>query len=382
MMRQLRTIRFLLRKEFLQIIRNRAMLPIIFVLPVAQLLILAHAATFEVRNSHVALVDRDRSVDSRRLVSEFESTSYFDVTLRTASIDEANRAMLAGDVRMILVVPNDFSSDLRTGHATTVQMVLDAQDGAAAGVVQAYAQQIVARFDRDLLVKVSTATPPSAAAGNGQRRVEILPAFWYNPGLVYADYMVPGILVVLVTVVGTFLSAMNVVREKEIGTIEQLNVTPLSRGAFIIGKLLPFWIIALFELAFGLVLARLVFDIPILGSIPLIFALGSVYLLVMLGIGLWISTITETQQQAMFVAWFIVVIFILMSGLFTPIESMPKWAQTVTYFNPIAHFIEIMRRVLLKGAGFAAVREQFTVLAVYAVVVLTLAATGYRKVAG
>jgi len=192
--------------------------------------------------------------------------------------------------------------------------------------------------------------------------------------------MVPGILVLLVTMIGTFLSSMNVVREKEIGTIEQLNVTPLRKRDFIVGKLLPFWFLALVELAIGLVVAKLVFHIPMLGSVLLIFALAGLYLLVMLAIGLLVSTVTETQQQAMFLAWFFIVIFILMSGLFTPIESMPAWAQRFTLLNPIAYFIEIMRRVLLKGAGIGAVRDQVIALAVYAAVMLTLATSQYRKV--
>jgi ABC-2 type transport system permease protein len=180
--------------------------------------------------------------------------------------------------------------------------------------------------------------------------------------------------------IGTFLSAMNVVREKEIGTIEQLNVTPIRKSEFLVAKLMPFWIIALAELAAGLVVARLLFDIPMLGSLWLLFGLAGVYLVVMLGIGLWISTVTETQQQAMFLAWFIMVIFILMSGLFTPIDSMPRWAQLTTRLNPIAYFIEIMRRVMLKGAGLVDVQVQLWALVGYAAVVLTLAVRQYRKV--
>jgi ABC-2 type transport system permease protein len=192
--------------------------------------------------------------------------------------------------------------------------------------------------------------------------------------------MVPGILIVLVTMIGAFLSAMNVVREKEIGTIEQLNVTPIRKYQFIIGKLLPFLVIALFELAFGLVIARVLFDIPMLGSLPLIFALATVYMLVVLGIGLLISTFTDTQQQAMFLAWFFMVVFILMSGLFTPIESMPPWAQELTRLNPVAYFIKIMRRVLLKGAGYESVVNEFVALVLYAIIVLSLAVRQYRKV--
>jgi ABC-2 type transport system permease protein len=372
----MRTIKFILQKEFLQIFRNRAMLPIIFVLPIVQLLVLAHAATFEVHDTAIAVIDHDGSTTSRHLIEKLQATGYFAVDRFTQSEHEADRAMMAGDVRMILEIPSDFERSLQLERRASLQMIFNAEDGAAAGVVQAYAQQVIAGFNKDIQVKFSTNQTMELPAS----RVEAVPAFWYNPELEYKNYMVPGILVILVTVVGTFLSSMNVVREKEIGTIEQLNVTPIRKREFIIGKLVPFWIIAMFELAFGLTLARIVFNIPIVGDLWLVFALAAVYMLVMLGIGLWISTITETQQQAMFVAWFIVVIFILMSGLFTPIESMPKWAQMITEFNPIAHFIEIMRRVLLKGAGFEAVQKQFWILAGYAVAMLSLAVTQYRKV--
>ncbi len=370
----MRIILFLLQKEFRQIFRNRAMLPIIFVMPIIQLVVLAHAATFEVKNVPVSLVDEDRTETSRLLVEKMGASGYFSVVKQTFSARQAADALLGTEARMVLHVPRHFERDLRRTGRAGVQMIFDAQDGATAGVAQAYVNTILAAFTRQIQVDFVAAEPAPAPA------IEVVPASWYNPDLDYQTFMVPGILVLLVTMIGTFLSAMNVVREKEIGTIEQLNVTPIKKYQFITGKLLPFWIIALFELAFGLVIARVIFDVPMLGSLALIFALAGVYLLVMLGIGLWISTLTETQQQAMFLSWFLMVIFILMSGLFTPIESMPVWAQKLTLLNPVAYFITIMRRVLLKGAGFAAVQTEFWALVAYAAVMLTLAVRQYRKV--
>lgn len=366
---------YILRKEFLQIFRNRAMLPIIFVMPVIQLLILSFAATFEIKSTAISVVDDDMSRTSRELVQTLEAGGYFQVVSRPVSMRDADDAMLRGRVSMILRIESDFERDLQREGVGAIQMILNAEDGAAAGVIQAYAVQAIAGFNRRIQPEFRTA--PAAATRGAV--LEVVPQHWFNPDLNYQTYMVPGILVLLVTMIGTFLSSMNVVREKEIGTIEQLNVTPLRKRDFIVGKLLPFWILALLELAIGLVVAKIVFDIPMLGSIPLIFALAGLYLLVMLGMGLLISTVTDTQQQAMFLAWFFIVIFILMSGLFTPIESMPEWAQKLTLVNPIAYFIEIMRRVLLKGAGIEAVRDQVIALAVYAAVMLTLAVRQYRK---
>lgn len=376
----MRTLVILLRKEFLQIFRNRAMLPIIFAMPVIQLLVLSFAATFDVKNTDFALVDDDGSRTSARLVEQLQAGGYFTLAGRYTSAHQADVAMAKGEVGLILRIPRGFEKSLAVEDAASLQLTVDAQDGAKAGVVQAYASQIIAGFGGQARSRSGLQTA-SMSAGEESGGIQVLPALWYNPHLNYTTYMVPGILVLLVTMIGTFLSAMNVVREKEIGTIEQLNVTPVGRFHFVVGKLLPFWVIALVELAIGLIVARLVFDVPMLGSIPLIFLMAGVYLLVMLGIGLFISTTADTQQQAMFLAWFIMVIFILMSGLFTPIESMPRWAQHLTLVNPVAHFIEIMRRVLLKGAGFSAVSSQFWILSAYAVAILSLAISRYSKTA-
>jgi len=195
----------------------------------------------------------------------------------------------------------------------------------------------------------------------------------------YKTFMVPGILVLLVSMLTLFLSGMNIVREKEIGTLEQINVTPIKKHQFIIGKLFPFWVLGLVILTVGLLIAKIIFNVPMLGNIGLIYLFASVYLLVILGMGLLISNYTDTQQQAMFIAWFFVVIFILMSGLFTPIESMPEWAQNVTLFNPIRYFVEIIRMVMLKGSGFQDIVPQLSIIALYAFIMNGLAVWSYKK---
>jgi len=205
-------------------------------------------------------------------------------------------------------------------------------------------------------------------------------SFWYNPELNYKIYMLPGILVILVTVVSMFLAAINIVHEKEMGTIEQLNVTPIKKFEFITGKLLPFLLIALFELAFGLTIGKIFFHIPIVGSIPLLFGFTIIYLLVVLGIGLFISTISSTQQQVMFIAFFFMLVFILMSGIFTPTESMPLWAQKLNIINPFYYFMRVIRMILLKGSGFSDISYEFYSLSIYAVIMLSLSVWRYRKV--
>jgi ABC-2 type transport system permease protein len=191
--------------------------------------------------------------------------------------------------------------------------------------------------------------------------------------------MVPGILVSLVTLIGTLLTAQNVAREKELGTLEQLNVTPITRGQFIVAKLLPFWVLALIDFAIGLTVGWLVFDIPIRGSLVLLFSVAAVYLIVALAMGLWVSTLVETQQQAMFVTFFIMMIYLLMSGLFTPVDSMPPWVQVLSEFTPVRHFVQISRAILVKGAGLAEIARPLVILLIYATVMLTVAVRQYSK---
>ena len=344
-------------------------------MPMVQLLILSSAATFEVKRANVYVVDRDHSASSRALVDRLQASRRFVIVAASPSMEQANEAMLERRVGMILSIPADFERDLVRTHAGAVQLVLNAEDGAAAGVTQSYAAQIIAAYARD------RGSAPAAVRTSGSV-LEVQTRGWYNPDLDYRDYMVPGILVQLVTVVGTLLTAMNIVREKELGTLDQLSVTPLSQGVFIAAKLIPLWMIALLELTLGLLVARFVFHVPMRGSILLVFGAAAVYLVAALGIGLWVSTLASTQQQAMFVTFFIIMIYLLMSGLFTPVRSMPEWAQWLTQVNPVKHFIGIMRAVLLKGAGVGDVLRPIGALAVFGVVVLTLAVRQYARRVG
>ena len=213
----------------------------------------------------------------------------------------------------------------------------------------------------------------------GRGKIDVRQRGWYNPELRYIDFMVPGILVVLVTMIGTLLTAMNIVREKEAGTLDQLNVTPVTRSTFIAAKLIPLWSLALLDLALGIALAWAVFHLPMRGSLLIVFFAAAVYLVAALGIGLWISTVAETQQQAMFVTFSVMLIYILMSGIFTPVSGMPWWAQWIAEASPITHFVRLMREVLLKGAGLADVARDIAILALTGVVVLTLAVRQYHK---
>jgi len=373
----MKTILFIIQKEFRQIFRNKGMLPIIFVLPLMQLLILSNAASFEIKNIKFSYIDNDHSVASRELISKFEASKYFNIIESFSSKKEANLQMQTGKVDVILEIPNHFERDLITENNTNLSVSINAIDGAAAGVENVYISQIITGFNQ----KIQTQLYQYNEASYVQPvNIVTIPSFWYNNTLNYKTFMVPGILVLLVTMITLFLSSMNIVREKEIGTLEQINVTPIRKYQFIVGKLFPFWVLGLVILTVGLIIAKVIFNVPILGSIGLIYFFTSVYLLVILGIGLIISNYSDTQQQAMFVAWFFTVIFILMSGLFTPIESMPQWAQNVTLLNPIRYFVEIIRMVMLKGATFSDISRPFFIIVFYAFALNGIAVWSYKKV--
>lgn len=377
----LRTVGFLLAKEFRQIARDRVMPFQILAIPLIQLLVLANAATFEIRSSQLYVVDESRGPASRALARDFIVSEHFELAGTSAAMVPADRAMLAGEVDAILRIPRDFEANVRPAgpEPARVQLLVSGEVGAAAGIVGNYARQIVAGY-------AAAGAPPAEAtlAGADHARagpIRIRSRGWFNEALEYEQHMVPGILVVLVTVIGTLLTAMNIVREKEIGTLEQLNATPLRRSEFLAGKLLPFWILALVELGFGLLLARAVFDLPMRGSLTLLFATGGIYLVVALGVGLWISTLARTQQQAMFVTYFFVMTNLFMSGLFTPVSSMPGWAQAAAELVPLKHFIDISRAVLIKGAGVEAIGVPVAVLAAMGAAVFTVALRQYSKTA-
>jgi ABC-2 type transport system permease protein len=381
----MRRIRFLAWAEVLHVVRDRATLAQVLVLPIVQLLVLSNAATFEIRDIPTYVVDFDRTTTSRGLIDRFVASGNFTIVGRTASLDLANEELLRGRVTLVVTIPHDFESSLVRDHAAPVQLAVNAEKGSAAGVVQSYAVRILTAYsvEMDTTLRPTMASVRSTVGDQppvrGGGRIETLERSRYNPTLNYKHYMVPGLLVALVTLIATLVSAQNIAREKELGTLEQLNVTPLTRGQFIAAKLLPFWVLGMVDLAIGLAAGWLIFDIPVRGSLLLLFGSAAVYLVVALAIGLWISTMVETQQQAMFVTFFIMNIYLLMSGLFTPIDSMAAWVRTVSLVNPVRHFVTISRAVLVKGAGLAEIAQPLAALAVFAVVTLALAIRQYSK---
>lgn len=368
----MRTVLFLITKEFKQVFRDRALTFVLTGPPLVLLLIITSAATFDLKQVDMHVIDLDRTSASRRLVEQFEAPGRFSVVARGPR--DADRNLLADDVGLILRIPNGFSEDLVRAGRADVQLVFDGTDGPAAGVTQSYARQIIARFSAR---ETTPRTRPAAAVPT----LDIHTRTWYNPTRDYADYMAPGILVILITIAGTMITAINIAREKEGGTIEQLNVTPITKSQFIAGKLIPSLILGLVEFTLGLIIAWIFYRIPLEGSLLLVYAGAVLYLLSALALGLLISTISQTQQQAQFIAFFILMIYLFISGLFTPLESMPDWAQALAEVNPIKHLIALIRAVLIKGAGTVQVAVELGALAAFAAVLLPAAVLSYRKTA-
>jgi ABC-2 type transport system permease protein len=368
-----RRILFLARAEVLHVVRDRATLAQVLVVPVLQLLVLSNAATFQIARTPTFIVDLDRTSASRGLVTRFAASGHFAIVGQSPSLDAANEALLQGDVTMVLAIPRDFERSLVRSGTAPIELSVNAEKGSAAGIVQSYASSIVTAYAAELGQQLTNRPV------RGQPHIDLSVRSWYNPTLNYKHYMVPGILVALITLIGTLLTAQNIAREKELGTLEQLNVTPITRGQFITAKLLPFWVLGLINLAIGLVVASLVFGVPMRGSLLLLFGAAAVYLVVALAIGLWISTLVDTQQQAMFVTFFIMNVYLLMSGLFTPVDSMAPWVQVVSQINPVRHFVTIARAILMKGAGLADIARPLALLAVYGAVMLAVAIRQYSK---
>jgi ABC-2 type transport system permease protein len=347
-------------------------------MPIVQLLILSNAATYEIRNLKIYFVDYDRSTYSTQLKNKFFQTDYFQITGESNNRLIAEEYLTRNDADIICEIPADFEKDIIKYGMSKIFFKINAIDGIKAGLSMNYSQNILEGFIRnineDLSYKLNSRSEPFRL-----KNIRINYSNWYNERLDYKTFMVPGLLVLLVTLIGGFLSALNIVREKEMGTIEQINVTPIKKYQFIIGKLLPFWILALFVFTVGLLCTRYIFFIPLAGSLLVLYAFAAIFVLAIMGIGLFLSSVTDTQQQAMFVFWFIVVIFILMSGLFTAIENMPVWAQNLTKVNPLRYFMEVIRMVVLKGSGFNEVKNHFLIITMFAIGTNAIAVWRYRK---
>lgn len=371
-----RRVRRLVIKEFLQIRRDRRMIGMIVITPLLQLFLFGYALTTDVRHIHTAVLDEDRTAQSRGLVEAFVRSGYFQYDYSLSRPQEIDRLLQGGSAQVALRIPRGFAADLARGRTAQVQVALDASDSVTAGIIAGYAgevvQQVSAQVAVERLDRVRSLVPRVPGL---EARVRV----WYNPELESVNFMVPGVLSMLLLMITMSMTAIAIVKERELGTLEQIIVTPIRPSELIVGKTMPFAVIGLLEMVLVLAVSTFWFRVPVKGSVPLLFALTAVFLLTSLGTGLFISTVSRTQQEAMMTGVFVQLPSMLLSGFMFPIENMPQWVQWLTYAIPLRYFLVIIRGIFLKGNGLAILWPQVLALAVFGVAVMGLSVSRFRK---
>lgn len=365
----------MLKKEFIQTFRDPRMKAVIFAMPVVQTLVFGYAVTTDIRQIPTAVYDQDRTVQSRELISRFSGSGYFDLVARVEDHRQIDSLLDRGEVKAVLHLDNGFAADLETGRPAPMQILVDGSDSNTAGKILAYAGHIVEDFGEQVLLR-------RLARRTGQTTelpVELETRAWFNPNLESRNYYVPGVIALIVMLITLMLSSMAVVREKEIGTIEQIMVTPITQAEFILGKTLPFAVIGFIDVFLITAVAVFWFDIPLRGNLLLLLGATALYLMSTLGIGLLISTLSRTQQQAMMSTFFFYFPAVLLSGFMFPIANMPPVIQWLTYLNPLRYFLVIVRGIFLKGVGPTVLWSQMAALALLGAAMLTLAMLRFRK---
>ncbi len=366
----MRRVLHLIKKELLELRRDPRLFSIVIIAPIMQLSVLGYAATTDVKDIPIAIVDADRSTASRNLIHRFEASANFKIVAMLGSTSEIDRYLDRGDAWMVLSIPPDYGRKVAAGGQTTLQVVADGTDANSTGVAVGYAQSLIGGYLQETarIRQLSSGQPAPAALVQPEIRV------WFNSRLESRDFMIPGIVALLLLVITTNLSAMAIVREKEVGTLEQLNVTPLARWQLIAGKLIPYAMIGIIDVVLVLIVAIYWFQVPMRGSIPLLFGMCLIYLLSTLGLGLFVSTISKTQQQAMMTSiFFFLTPMLYLSGFVFPIENMPAWIQPLTYLIPLRYFLVIVRGIFQKGIGLEILWPQAVALFAWGASVLALA---------
>ncbi|MBL8178391.1 MAG: ABC transporter permease [Bryobacterales bacterium] len=372
----------IVRKEFRQSFREPRTRAAMFVPPILQFLVFGFVVNLDVERSRLALLDLDRSPASRELRAAFEGSKYFTVTGTPADEAEMQDMLDRDRVHSALVIPPDFGRDLARGRATKIQMLVEGSNSNTASILSNYAADIVRTYSSGRMVELinqKRMARGGAVAKVQAPGIDLQHRVWFNPELKSRNYFIPGVAVNIITIVTLMLTSMAIVREKEIGTMEQLMVTPIRPVELMLGKTLPFAVVGLFDLAMIIVLGMVVFHIPFRGSALLMLGGAICFLFTTLGAGIFISTVSRTQQQAIMATFFFFQPAFMLSGFAFPIRNMPEPVQWLTYLNPLRYFIEIARGVFLKGSGIDVLWTQFAALVVFGVVVMTMSAVRFRK---
>ncbi len=368
-------IKYLLKKEFKQIIRNPFIPKMIFIFPFMVLMVFPWAASYEIKNLNLSVVDNDHSTYSQHLIQKIVSSNYFRLTNVSANYDEAIKSIEKKQADLILEIPANFEKNIVNREGGKVMISANAVNGMKGGIAMTYLVSIVTDFNAGIVSKLMPVSPGNTDIPT----VQIDQQYWFNKNLNYRVFMVPALMVMILTLLGGFLPAVSIVFEKELGTMEQINVSPVPKTTFILAKLIPFWIIGFIAINIGFLVAWLVYGLLPAGSFLTIYMFAVIYILTVSGLGIVISNYASTLQQAIFIVFFFMMLFIMLSGLYTPIDSMPEWAKWIAAFNPLKHFMAVMRAVYLKGSNpLQLLRELFAMLG-FAVFFNIWAVLSYRK---
>ena len=370
-------LKIFLVKEFLQFIRDPKMFMVVIIAPVIQLIFLGYAANRDIKNVQTAVFDRDRSESSREFVRNFEKSGYFSMDYFVSDYNELSRLIDNGKAITGIVIPENFEKDLNTRVTAKVQFIIDGSDGNKASIAAGYIQNIAAAFSNNIAVEnIEKAGIKTSIAGT----IEPVSRIWYNADLSTRNYMLPGIVGLILIIITTNLSSLAIVKEREIGTLEQLIVTPVKPYQIILGKLIPFAILGIVSMTLVLSVMTFWFGIYVKGSLIFLFVSSFIFMLSTLGLGLFVSTISRTQQQAMITAAFLVIMpMIFLSGFSFPVENMPVIIQYVTYLIPLKYFLVIIRGIVLKGLGLSELWIECTVLLSMGIFILISSSLRFRK---
>jgi len=372
----MRAVLSILWKEFVQLRRDPKLFPVLFISPVLQLLLLGYAANLDVKNIPSVVCDMDRSAASRAFLDDFVNSGYFTVAAEVGRTEEIDARLDHGGAAVAFVVPRGFGDDLAAGRQAPVQIIVDGSESQTATIGVNYAAMVASRYGQKIMLDAF-----GRSRGRGLRPVLVNPELrvWYNPDLKSRNFMIPGVLGLILMITTTTLASLGIVREREAGTMEQLIVTPVRPVQLILGKLLPFVLIGLVDAVFVLAVARLWFGVPLRGSAALLLALCLAFMLTTLGTGLFISTISRTQQQAMLTSMFFIMPQMMLSGFVFPIENMPPFFQALTTVIPLRYFLVIIRGIMLKGTGWAELWPSAAALLALGTLILGLSVSRFQK---
>jgi len=361
------------RKELLHILRNRRTLAVIFLIPVVQLFLLGYAATTDVEHLRTAVLDADRTAQSREVVEAYRSSSYFDIVARVTNEAELAQMLDRGTVRAGLLIPAGYGADVLSGRTAEVAFVIDGSDPNVANAVFAASQQVGQAKSMQLIERRLGVSPEEMQA------LEVRPRVWYNPEMKSANFMIPGLIALILFTITILLTAMAIVREREYGTIEQLMVTPIRPAELVVGKVAPYILLAFFNVLEVLAIGVFWFGVPIHGSLLLLLLLAALFLMTSLGIGIFFSSVANTQQEAMLLVFLTMLPSIFLAGFFFPIEAMPTFLQAVSYLVPLRYMLVIIRGIILKGVGIRMLADQVGAMLAFGVIIMAIAATRFRK---